>query len=88
MSSRIKISDEDEKIAIAFRSSRAMANISQQDIADILNCSRITINKIELLKTVAAASSVIKLVSYMKSIGIEISIDEDVVVKKHFNKGE
>ena len=71
------------KLAVAVRALRNAFDMSQSELADLANCSRPTINRIETIDKASPRSDTVeRLLQVFRDRGVEIQIrDADVIVR-------
>ena len=60
------------KIAVALRSARSALGISQQELADLLDVSKITVARVETLEAPLKASIYLRAIKLLAERGVEI----------------
>jgi predicted transcriptional regulator len=80
----MSIKDTDSiKIAVALRSARAALGISQQEPADLLDVSKITVARVETLEAPLKASIYLRTIKLLAEKGVEVDAlsSETLVIK-------
>ena len=60
------------KIAVALRSARSALGISQQELADLLDVSKITVARVETLEAPLKASIYLRAIKLLAESGVEL----------------